>query len=398
LFVGDVVVTRRNQRFLHTSCRGSVRNRDYWTIDHIAPTGDLSVTRIDGHGTITLPNSYVAEHVQLGYAATEPGNQSDTATGSITLATPATTCRGLYVAITRGQTTNLVCVVTETHEITDAIDVLEQILATDRADHPATRTRRELAATTPPAPALTPRCEIPDWFKQLHRDARNEYAAARAERDDDQRAEAERQQRLDQLTQQLADLEHRCAPHDNAIATVSRDLQRAEHRHRQAEYELANTGLLHRRTARHAVTEAGESVATARTALDELTRRAQPLLDQRNQLRHERDSLRREQRRDHQFSRSLGRYRDRLGTARQQLDALDIWHQWASGKSLSPTALINAARQLQHTGGHHAHLAQPLATWIEQHDLAPQRPTPIQRHVQPQLQHRPEPPGLDIGF
>ena len=108
------------------------------------------MTRIDGHGTITLPADYVTEHVQLGYAATEPGNQSDTATASITLATPATTCRGLYVAVTRGRGENLICVVTDTHDITDAVDVLERILATDRADHPATRTRHELATNLPP--------------------------------------------------------------------------------------------------------------------------------------------------------------------------------------------------------------------------------------------------------
>ncbi len=55
------------------------------------------MTHIDGHGTVTLPADYVREHVRLGYAATEPGNQSDTETASITLATPATTGRGLYV-------------------------------------------------------------------------------------------------------------------------------------------------------------------------------------------------------------------------------------------------------------------------------------------------------------
>jgi hypothetical protein len=55
------------------------------------------VTRIDGHGTITLPHSYVTEHVHLGYAATEPGNQSDAgnstpnATNSTT--SSATSCR-----------------------------------------------------------------------------------------------------------------------------------------------------------------------------------------------------------------------------------------------------------------------------------------------------------------
>jgi conjugative relaxase-like TrwC/TraI family protein len=396
LFVGDVIVTRHNQRFLHTSCGDSVRNRDYWTIDHIEPDGDLTVTRIDGHGTVTLPHTYVTDHVQLGYAATEPGNQSDTASGSITLATPATTCRGLYVAVTRGQNENLVCVVTDTHDLADAVDVLEQILATDRADHPATRTRQELAAATPPTPALTPRCEIPDWFEHLHRDTRNNYAAARTEHDRQQRAEAERQQRIDQLTQQLADLEHRCAPHDHAIATITRDLQLAEQQHRQADRELANAGRLHRRTARHAVTETGEHVAAARTALDEITRRAQPLLAQRAELRHERDQLRREHRSDQQLSRSLDRHYDRLGTARQQLDALDTWQQWATGKNPSPTALINAARRLQHTGGHHAHLARPLASWIDEHDLAPRQPAPPQRHIEQPL--RPEPPGLELGL
>ncbi|WP_350170096.1 MobF family relaxase [Ilumatobacter fluminis] len=396
LFVGDVIVTRHNQRFLHTSCGDSVRNRDYWTINTIEPTGDVTVTRIDGHGTITLPHTYVAEHVQLGYAATEPGNQSDTAAGSITLATPATTCRGFYVGVTRGQGINLVCVVTDTHVIGDAVDVLEQILASDRADQPATRTRRELAATTPPAPTLAPRCEIPDWFERLHRTARNNYAAARAERDAQQQRDRERQQRIDRLTEQLADLEHHCAPHDHAVTTASRDLHDAEQRHRRAEHELANTGLLHRRTARHAVTETSEAVATARTAFDELTRRAQPLHDQRSDLHQQRDTLRREQRRDQQFGRSLGRYHDRVGITRQQLDALNTWAAWAAGKNPSPAALINAASELQRTGGDHALLARPLAVWIDQHDLTPRRPAPPQRHLESQL--RPEPPGLEIGF
>ncbi|MEZ5297012.1 MAG: hypothetical protein R2697_12275 [Ilumatobacteraceae bacterium] len=331
------------------------------------------------------------EHVQLGYAATEPGNQSDTAAGSITLATPATTCRGFYVSVTRGQGINLVCVVTDTHDIGDAVDVLEQSLASDRADHPATRTRRQLAATTPPTRAVAPRCEIPDWFERLHRDARNEYAAARAEQDDQQQRDRERQQRIDRLTEQLVDLEHHCAPHDHAIATATRDLHDAEQRHRRAEHELASTGLLHRRTARRAVAETGEAVATARTALDELTRRAQPLHDQRSDLHQQRDTLRREQRRDQQFNRSLGRHHDRLGTTRRQLDALDTWAAWAAGKNPSPAALINAASELQRTGGDHALLARPLAAWIDQHDLTPRRPAPPQRHLEPQL--RPEPPG-----
>jgi hypothetical protein len=396
LHVGDVITTRRNQRLLRTSCGDSVRNRDYWTINTITNNGDLTVTRIDGHGTITLPHNYVTDHVQLGYAATEPGNQSDTATGSITLATGATTCRGLYVAVTRGQRENLICVVTDTHDIADAIDVLEQMLATDRADHPATRVRRELAAA-PAAPTLQPRCSIPNWFHDLRDETRRELTDARADAAAQQQRDIELQQRIDQLTQQLAVLEPHCTPHDHAITRVTSDLHQAQQRHRQAERELANSGRLHRRTARHTVADAVADVTTANTALDEITRRAQPLLDQRSELRAEHHQLQQHAKVDRQFSRGLDRYDHRLLNARHRFDALDTWAEWANGYTPRPAALINAAHHLHHTGGHHALLAEPLTTWIREHDLIPAQPAPT---VQPVVQHgpRPEPPGLEIGF
>ena len=199
--VGDVITTRRNERFLRTTMGESVRNRDYWTIDTIGADGSLSVTRIDGHGSVTLPAAYVAEHVQLGYAATEPGNQSDTATRSATLATTATTCRGLYVAITRGQVENLVLVVTDSHDVADAVDVLEQVLASDRADRPATSVRRDLAATTPTptAPVVEPRCQIPPWYEETYQVVHAEFLDAlgrlRAERAEEERVD----QRIDEL-------------------------------------------------------------------------------------------------------------------------------------------------------------------------------------------------------
>ena len=397
LHVGDVITTRRNQRLLRTSTGDSVRNRDYWTINTITTNGELTVTRIDGHGTVTLPAAYVTEHVQLGYAATEPGNQSDTANASITLATGATTCRGLYVAVTRGQAENLICVVTDTHDINDAIDVLEQILATDRADHPATRTRRELAATTPPAPTLTPRCQIPNWFHDLHQRARHELTDARADAATQQQRDLELQQRIDQLARQLADLEPHCTPHDHAITRSTTDLHHAQQRHRQAEQDLNTTGRLHRRTARHTVADCADDVTTAKTALDEITRRAQPALGQRDQLRTERARLQHHLTVDRQLARSLDRYDHRLLNAQHRLDALDTWADWANGHTPRPAALINAAHHLHHTGGQHTLLANPLNTWIHENDLAPQHPALAQR---PTFEHprRPEPPGLEIGF
>ena len=92
--VGDVVATRRNDRTLITSAGEPVRNRETWTVTAIGTRRSLTVTREQGHGSVTLPADYVREHVRLGYAATEHGYQSDTVDHSIALPSSATTRRG----------------------------------------------------------------------------------------------------------------------------------------------------------------------------------------------------------------------------------------------------------------------------------------------------------------
>ena len=93
--VGDVVATRRNDRTLITSTGEPVRNRETWTVTAIGTDGSLTVTREQGHGTVTLPADYAHDHVRLGYAATEHGYQSDTVDHSVSLVsavTPAAAC------------------------------------------------------------------------------------------------------------------------------------------------------------------------------------------------------------------------------------------------------------------------------------------------------------------
>jgi len=76
--VGDVVVTRRNDRSIHTTRGEPVRNRDLWTVTALHGDGHLTVSHNGGYGTVSLPAGYAVEHVRLGYAATEHGNQADT--------------------------------------------------------------------------------------------------------------------------------------------------------------------------------------------------------------------------------------------------------------------------------------------------------------------------------
>lgn len=158
--VGDVVATRHNDRRLRTSRGDHVRNRERWIVNATYPNGDLTVSRLEGHGAITLPASYAAEFVELAYATTEYGAQGITADRSLTLATSATTSRGLYVGMTRGRAENLTLVVTDEPTIEAARDTIESTLATDRADVPAVVHRRDFGSKQVTA-QLAPRPTAP---------------------------------------------------------------------------------------------------------------------------------------------------------------------------------------------------------------------------------------------
>jgi len=144
VMVGDVVATRHNDRRLRTTTGDSIRNRHRWTVTHTSDDG-VTVTRLGGHGTITLPTDYARRHVELAYATTEHGAQGDTADRSITLATNVTSGRNLYVGMTRGRTNNTTLVITETHDLSEAISILDAAISLDRADLPAVAQRRALA-------------------------------------------------------------------------------------------------------------------------------------------------------------------------------------------------------------------------------------------------------------
>jgi len=389
--IGDVIVTRRNERHLHTTTGDSVRNRDYWTINHITPTGELTVTRIDGHGTVTLPNKYVSEHVQLGYAATEPGNQSDTTNRSITLATGATTCQGLYVGATRGRDENLICVVTDTHHPAEALDVLQRILATDRTDQPAIATRRELAAAVPHPPVLTARCEIPDWFQQLPTETRRNVVDASAAIAEHEAIDADLPRQIAQLDQQLVQLAARCMPHDEAIAVAKQNLNASRDQRLIAAYELAQAGRLHRHSARHRVERADRHLAKQQAVLDQTVERAGPILDQRDQLTSQRENLRAEQTSNRRAIQTAAAW---LENATDSLHALTTWHHWANGHKIPDAKVAEAAIQLHNRGGDHARLAAPLLGWCEQRNLITyEQPQPERRRtVEPQAR------GIEIDF
>ena len=107
--IGDVVITRRNERTLRTSAGGWVKNGDRWRIADIRGDGCVVVDRVDPRrrGKAVLPREYVGEHLDLGYAVTAHRAQGVTVDTSHVVVTPTTTRENLYVSMSRGRESNI---------------------------------------------------------------------------------------------------------------------------------------------------------------------------------------------------------------------------------------------------------------------------------------------------
>jgi ATP-dependent exoDNAse (exonuclease V) alpha subunit len=85
--VGDVIITRSNDRRLRLTATDWVKNGDRWTITRISRRGDLTVRHNRSQLTVWLPIDYVRASTGLGYATTihsAQGVSADTMHGLLT--------------------------------------------------------------------------------------------------------------------------------------------------------------------------------------------------------------------------------------------------------------------------------------------------------------------------
>ncbi len=340
--VGDIVATRRNHRHLIATSGERVRNRDQWTVTATFDNGDLTLTPLAGLGQITLPATYVVEHVRLGYAATEMGTQSDTVTASFELASRATTCRSLYVAMTRGQQDNTVCVITETHDPAEARDILDTIITIDRADVPAT-TQRQALATQDHQPR--PRCPIPPWFDQLRASTAERLEQDRTNRDRIVREQRQLQQRLDEAEQHRHQARVVAQPYERAVDAAEQVVTQARAERRLLEQQLTTARRRDRKPIRAEIIAADQRVDTATTAEQQAVRAARPPMSAVATAGQQLAELRRQQQREQLFDRWTGNA-DTIDVLEQRLEALDTWQQWANGATIEPHRLAQASDAL----------------------------------------------------
>jgi conjugative relaxase-like TrwC/TraI family protein len=163
--VGDVIITRTNNRTLRTSATDWVKNGDRWTVLHADRKGRIHARQLRTGRHVTLPADYVAESVELGYASTTHAAQGITADTMHGLLTGTESRQQAYTMLTRGRIANHSYLVTvgdgDPHTAIDP-DVLHPLTPTDLLERILGRDDACLSATTQLREAGDPRGQLKD--------------------------------------------------------------------------------------------------------------------------------------------------------------------------------------------------------------------------------------------
>ncbi|KQY57638.1 MobF family relaxase [Nocardioides sp. Root140] len=155
--IGELILTRTNDRRLRTSATDWVKNGDRWTLLELHDAGDLTVQHTQHGRTVRLPRAYVEASTELGYACTVHTAQGVTADTMHGLATGTESRQQLYTMLTRGKSGNHVYLEVVGHGDPHSVihptlirpltstDILEQVLARDASQRSATSLIREQA-------------------------------------------------------------------------------------------------------------------------------------------------------------------------------------------------------------------------------------------------------------
>ncbi|HET7477117.1 MAG TPA: MobF family relaxase [Dermatophilaceae bacterium] len=161
--LGDLIITRTNDRRLRVSGSDWVKNGDRWTVIQVGdvdrrggPGGSLTVQHARNGRVIHLPSDYVAASAELGYATTVHGAQGVSVDAVHGLATGQESRQQLYTMLTRGRLSNQVylevvsdgdphnAIRPDSIAPPTATDLLQRILAKDDSPVSATTMLREL--------------------------------------------------------------------------------------------------------------------------------------------------------------------------------------------------------------------------------------------------------------
>jgi conjugative relaxase-like TrwC/TraI family protein len=246
--IGDIVITRQNDRRIRTMRDGWVKNGDRWRVTDIRRDGAVVVKRIGARGGRTaLPAEYVAEHLDLGYAVTAHRAQGITVDTAHVVVTSSTTRENLYVSMTRGRESNIAYVALDqpddSHSTPEADDVTARAVLYGVLQHSGA----DLSATQ----TIEAEYELHGGIDRLA--AELETIAAEAQRD----------RFADLLTRSgLTPEQHSKVVTSSAFGPLAAALRRAEAYHHELER------LVPRVVGRHALDDADDIAAVLRYRVD----------------------------------------------------------------------------------------------------------------------------------
>ena len=144
--IGDVIITRHNNRRLQVGNRDWVKNGDRWHVTAVATDGSLHAQSLRSRCTVTLPADYVREWVDLGYATTIHGAQGLTSDTMHGLATGDESRQELYTMLTRGRLSNHLYLDVagdgDAHALVPTSDSVHPLTAVERLERVLTARRR----------------------------------------------------------------------------------------------------------------------------------------------------------------------------------------------------------------------------------------------------------------
>ena len=152
--VGDLVITRHNNRTLRSRGGDWVKNGDRWHVTNVHRDGSLTAQHLRTHNSVRLPADYVEAWTELGYATTIHTAQGVTADTCHGLLTGTETRQQLYTMATRGRHANHLHIEVagdgqphplDNDSLTDhsTIEILERVLGNDEQAISATTYARQ---------------------------------------------------------------------------------------------------------------------------------------------------------------------------------------------------------------------------------------------------------------
>jgi hypothetical protein len=252
--VGDLAITRRNDRTLRTALPVSgdwVKNGDRWRITDIRKDGSAVVRRLDPRrrGSAVLPAAYVSQHLDLGYAITAHRAQGVTVDNAHVVVTASTTRENLYVSMTRGRDSNIAYV---------ALDQPDDSHTTPEPEDVSART------------VLYGVLQHADHDRSAHQTMESEYAVyggidRMAAELETIAADAQRDRFADLLRRSgLTEEQHAAAVDSTAFGPLTASLRRAEAYHHDLER------LAPRIVGQHGLADAGDIAAVLKHRLDKV--------------------------------------------------------------------------------------------------------------------------------